>query len=180
MLVQHPQRSRSCLIIQWCSYCRDRHPRTCVQMLQQLSLTVLLWCCCCGCVDPQAERWGAELHTEDVDSIDLSARPFTITSSERTVKAHSVIIATGATAKRLGIPSEEKVGHCSWLHTVLGSTQAALHAVPICVCCSLVSGNDGLLMSMSILCEGVSLTLLPAGFPCAPPGCLCPVEWPTT
>ena len=57
----------------------------------------------------QAERWGAELHTEDVESIDLSSRPFTITSSERTVKAHSVIIATGATAKRLNIPSEEKV-----------------------------------------------------------------------
>lgn len=56
----------------------------------------------------QAERWGAELYTEDVESIDLQARPFTIVSGERTVKAHSVIIATGATAKRLGIPSEEK------------------------------------------------------------------------
>jgi thioredoxin reductase len=57
----------------------------------------------------QAERWGAELYTEDVESIDLQSRPFTITSGERTVKAHSVIIATGATARRLGIPSEEKV-----------------------------------------------------------------------
>lgn len=57
----------------------------------------------------QAERWGAELYTEDVDSIDLSSRPFTVRSSERTYKAHSVIIATGATARRLSIPSEEKV-----------------------------------------------------------------------
>jgi hypothetical protein len=70
---------------------------------------------CCAvacCVVLQAERWGSELYTEDVDSIDLSARPFTITSSERTIKAHSVIIATGATARRLSIPSEEKV-RCS-------------------------------------------------------------------
>lgn len=65
----------------------------------------------CGVV-AQAERWGAELYTEDVESIDLQSRPFTIVSGERTVKANSVIIATGATAKRLGIPSEQKVGHC--------------------------------------------------------------------
>jgi thioredoxin reductase (NADPH) len=56
----------------------------------------------------QAERWGAELYTEDVISVDLSQRPFTIRSEEREVKAHSVIIATGATAKRLGLPSEHQ------------------------------------------------------------------------
>jgi thioredoxin reductase (NADPH) len=55
----------------------------------------------------QAERWGAELYTEDVESIDLSSRPFRITSGERSMLAHSVIIATGATAKRLNLPSEE-------------------------------------------------------------------------
>ncbi|HLP88153.1 MAG TPA: thioredoxin-disulfide reductase [Nostocaceae cyanobacterium] len=54
----------------------------------------------------QAERWGAELYTEDVISVDFSQRPFTIRSQEREVQAHSVIIATGATAKRLGLPSE--------------------------------------------------------------------------
>mmetsp|Transcript_35798 Transcript_35798/g.89371 ORF Transcript_35798/g.89371 Transcript_35798/m.89371 type:complete len:563 (-) Transcript_35798:295-1983(-) len=54
----------------------------------------------------QAERWGALLHTEDVETVDFSVRPFVITSTERTVRAHSVILATGATAKRLGIPSE--------------------------------------------------------------------------
>jgi thioredoxin reductase (NADPH) len=55
----------------------------------------------------QAERWGAALLTEDVAAVDLSARPFTVTSAEgRVVKAHSVIVATGATAKRLGLPSE--------------------------------------------------------------------------
>ncbi|MCT7960093.1 thioredoxin-disulfide reductase [Laspinema sp. D1] len=54
----------------------------------------------------QAQRWGAELYTEDVQSVDLSQRPFVIRSDEREVKAHTVIIATGATAKRLGLSSE--------------------------------------------------------------------------
>jgi thioredoxin reductase (NADPH) len=56
----------------------------------------------------QALRWGAELVTEDVTSIDLSQRPFVIRSEEREVLAHSVIIATGATAKRLGLPCERQ------------------------------------------------------------------------
>ena len=54
----------------------------------------------------QAERWGAELVTEDVTSVDLSQRPFVVRSEDREVQAHSVIIATGATAQRLGLPSE--------------------------------------------------------------------------
>lgn len=41
-------------------------------------------------------------------SVDLSARPFTITGTDTTVRAHSVIVATGATAKRLGLPSEQR------------------------------------------------------------------------
>ncbi|MEM7726871.1 MAG: thioredoxin-disulfide reductase [Cyanobacteria bacterium P01_A01_bin.45] len=55
----------------------------------------------------QAQRWGAELYTEDVIEVDLSQRPFTVRSDEREVKANSIIIATGATAKRLGLPSEQ-------------------------------------------------------------------------
>ena len=55
----------------------------------------------------QAERWGTECYTEDVVSVDLSQRPFTIKSSERTVQANSIVIATGAVAKRLGLPSEK-------------------------------------------------------------------------
>lgn len=54
----------------------------------------------------QAIRWGAELFTEDVTFVDFSQRPFVIRSEEREVHAHSVIIATGATAKRLGLPCE--------------------------------------------------------------------------
>ncbi|KAJ6852313.1 thioredoxin reductase NTRC [Iris pallida] len=56
----------------------------------------------------QAERWGAELYQEDVESIDVRTSPFTIKSSEREVKCHSLIVATGATAKRLRLPREEE------------------------------------------------------------------------
>jgi thioredoxin reductase (NADPH) len=56
----------------------------------------------------QAERWGAELYTEDVISVDLRQRPFTVRSQEREIQTHSIVIATGATAKRLGLPSEHE------------------------------------------------------------------------
>jgi thioredoxin reductase (NADPH) len=57
----------------------------------------------------QALRWGAELVTEDVVEADFSQRPFVIRSADREVKAHTVIIATGATARRLGLPSEARL-----------------------------------------------------------------------
>jgi thioredoxin reductase (NADPH) len=55
----------------------------------------------------QALRWGAELYTEDAIAVNLSDRPFTVRTEEREIKTHSIIIATGATAKRLGLPREE-------------------------------------------------------------------------
>ena len=54
----------------------------------------------------QAQRWGTEMVTEDVTEVDFSQRPFVIRSEEREVFAHSVVIATGATARRLNLPSE--------------------------------------------------------------------------
>lgn len=54
----------------------------------------------------QAVRWGTECYTEDVISVDLQQRPFVIRSADREVRANSVIIATGATAKRLHLPKE--------------------------------------------------------------------------
>ena len=54
----------------------------------------------------QAERWGTECYTEDVTFVDLSQRPFIVRSQEREVKTHSIVIATGATAKRLNLPRE--------------------------------------------------------------------------
>lgn len=52
----------------------------------------------------QAERFGTEVLMEDVESVDLSGRPFTVKSNKREVQADALIIATGAIAKRLDIP----------------------------------------------------------------------------
>lgn len=51
----------------------------------------------------QAERFGTEVLTEDVVSLDLSARPFKVYGKKTQVAAHAIIIATGATANRLDI-----------------------------------------------------------------------------
>ena len=55
----------------------------------------------------QAAHCGAEILTKTVDKIDFSVRPFKIYYSDVMVEAESIIIATGATAKRLGLPGEE-------------------------------------------------------------------------
>jgi len=52
----------------------------------------------------QAVRFGTKTLMEDVLSIDISERPFKIYSNKTNVKAHAVIIATGAIANRLDIP----------------------------------------------------------------------------
>jgi thioredoxin reductase (NADPH) len=54
----------------------------------------------------QAERFGTTIRTADVTAVDLSARPFRVTAADQVVLADSLIIATGASAKWLGIPSE--------------------------------------------------------------------------
>ncbi|MBI4342666.1 MAG: thioredoxin-disulfide reductase [Candidatus Omnitrophica bacterium] len=54
----------------------------------------------------QSLRFATRIVTEDVVKVDLSKRPFTVASSERTVTTQALIIATGATAKRLNLPSE--------------------------------------------------------------------------
>jgi thioredoxin reductase (NADPH) len=51
----------------------------------------------------QSERFGTKILTEDVESVDLSGRPFIIRSATTQVEAESLILATGATAKRLEI-----------------------------------------------------------------------------
>jgi thioredoxin reductase (NADPH) len=56
----------------------------------------------------QAERFGTRVVTGDVTAVDLSDRPFKITSTEGNLVAETMIIATGASAKWLGIPSEPK------------------------------------------------------------------------
>ncbi len=57
----------------------------------------------------QAERFGTEVRYGVVTKVDFSKRPFTLEiDSQKQIEADSVIIATGATAKYLGLPSEEK------------------------------------------------------------------------
>src|SRR3954470_1569204 len=56
----------------------------------------------------QAERFGTRVRTADVTAVDLSQRPFTVTASDGTVTADAVIISTGASAKWIGLSSEEK------------------------------------------------------------------------
>jgi len=56
----------------------------------------------------QAERNGARIVTSDVTRVDLSERPFKIETGEGALLADALIVATGASAKWLGIPSEDK------------------------------------------------------------------------
>jgi thioredoxin reductase (NADPH) len=56
----------------------------------------------------QAERWGTHLIEADADVIDLSQRPYRIEAEGKTIQTQSIIIATGASANRLGLPSEDR------------------------------------------------------------------------
>jgi thioredoxin reductase (NADPH) len=55
----------------------------------------------------QAERFGTEFLTSWIETVDLSERPFTLHTEDHEIKAETLIIASGATAKWLGIPGEE-------------------------------------------------------------------------
>ncbi|HYG09577.1 MAG TPA: thioredoxin-disulfide reductase [Pyrinomonadaceae bacterium] len=59
----------------------------------------------------QAERFGTEFLVSWIDKVDLSERPFTLYTSDHTVKAETLIIASGASAKWLGIPGEAPAPH---------------------------------------------------------------------
>ena len=62
-----------------------------------------------GLMRRQAERFGADIRTGNVTHADLSSRPFhVVIDGEKEIKAETLIIATGATAKYLGLPSETK------------------------------------------------------------------------
>ncbi|MEK7475323.1 MAG: thioredoxin-disulfide reductase [Candidatus Coatesbacteria bacterium] len=58
----------------------------------------------------QAERFGARIETGSVTKVDFRTRPFSLTiDEERTVRANSVIIATGASARWLNLPGETRL-----------------------------------------------------------------------
>src|SRR3989442_10469435 len=54
----------------------------------------------------QAGRFGAEFLTDDVTRVDFSERPFRVYVGDDEYHANAVIVATGATARRLGLESE--------------------------------------------------------------------------
>lgn len=57
----------------------------------------------------QSIKNGTQILTKTVDSVDLSSRPFKVISGNDTYEAHAIIVSTGATAKRMNVPGEEKL-----------------------------------------------------------------------
>jgi thioredoxin reductase (NADPH) len=57
----------------------------------------------------QAERFGTEFVTDDVTSVDFSEQPFRVSVEGEEYRARSVIVATGATARWLGLDSEKRL-----------------------------------------------------------------------
>ncbi len=60
----------------------------------------------------QAERFGTAFATGDIESVDVSSRPIRLNTADRTFTCNTLIVATGATARLLGLPSESALmGH---------------------------------------------------------------------
>jgi thioredoxin reductase (NADPH) len=57
----------------------------------------------------QAERFGTDMIAEDVTAVDFGTRPFVVHSESGVYEADTIIIATGATAKLLGLPQEREL-----------------------------------------------------------------------
>ena len=55
----------------------------------------------------QAERFGTEFLTDDVTRVDFSEEPYRVWVGDDEYQAEAIIVATGATARKLGLPSEE-------------------------------------------------------------------------
>jgi thioredoxin reductase (NADPH) len=70
----------------------------------------------------QAERFGAELLSDDVIEVDLAATPKVVRTDGETYLAKAVIIATGSRYKELGVPGEKELGGhgVSWCATCDG------------------------------------------------------------
>jgi thioredoxin reductase (NADPH) len=60
-------------------------------------------------MEKQAERFGATIKFEMVDKVDFSKRPFTLKTSDAEYTCDTVIIATGASPKYIGIPNEQEL-----------------------------------------------------------------------
>ena len=60
----------------------------------------------------QASRFGAEYHMGHIAKADLKTRPFTLSLGKETIRTRTLIIASGASARWLGLPNEQAlIGH---------------------------------------------------------------------
>lgn len=57
----------------------------------------------------QSQHHGARIVTETVESVDLSVRPFRLRTDSQEILAQTLIIATGATARRMSVPGEDRL-----------------------------------------------------------------------
>ena len=57
----------------------------------------------------QAERFGAEFITDDVTRVDVSEQPFRVWIGDEEFRAESIVVATGASARQIGLPSEQQL-----------------------------------------------------------------------
>lgn len=57
----------------------------------------------------QSVKCGARIETLTVDRVDLSKKPFIVSAGSKHIQTKSIIIATGATAKRMNVPGEDKL-----------------------------------------------------------------------
>jgi thioredoxin reductase (NADPH) len=57
----------------------------------------------------QAEHFGTEMIAEDATAVDFSRRPFVVRAGDQAWEGHTVILATGASSKLIGLPAESKL-----------------------------------------------------------------------
>jgi len=57
----------------------------------------------------QSERFGTRIVTQDVESVDFSNKPFEVVSGGKTYRSQAVIVATGASARFVGLESEKRL-----------------------------------------------------------------------
>ncbi len=104
----------------------------------------------------QAERFGAEIVSDDVTALDLTGEIKTVTTAEGTFKARSVILAMGSGYRKLGLPAEDRLsGHgVSWCATCDGFFFREQHI-------AVVGGGDSAIEEATFLSRfGSKVTLI--------------------